>query len=292
MNEQMTLADLQNIKTVMMQVTPEMARQWLANNHGNRNFSYENITKYAADMKSGAWKINGEGIRFRADGTLVDGQHRLKAILAANVPVWMSVTTGIPTEEATLYDRGRPRSTTNTLVMMGLDPQVVGSKGVAVAKLYLYMTTANKNLSDDQIKGFLLENAANMLTALNLTKGFSRLNMKNATVNTAVFSALKAGEDIHKLEQFVNIVRTGMYSGDKAETAAIIIRNDLISKKIYTGAGANRCSSVRKVEKAIYDFCRGYPRKITYANYNGGSYSFPEAEEKESAAGADGKAGR
>lgn len=281
MNEQMTLADLQNIKTTMMQVTPEMARQWLATNRDNRKLSQRNITKFAADMKAGTWKINGEGIRFRADGSLADGQHRLRAILAANVPVWMSVTTGVPEEEATLYDRGRPRSTTNSLTMMGLDPCLVNRNGVAIAKLYLDMTQNNNSFSDNQIKEFLMENEQAILSALNLAKVCNKISMKNATVSTALFAALKAGEDIHKLERFVCILSTGIYSGNDSETAAIICRNDLISKKIYTGSGAARKFSVRKIEKAIYDFCRGYPRKVTYANYNDKSYSFPVKERKE-----------
>lgn len=54
------------------------------------------ITSYANDMVRGRWAINHQGIAFDERGRLQDGQHRLWAIIRADIPVTMMVTTGLP----------------------------------------------------------------------------------------------------------------------------------------------------------------------------------------------------
>lgn len=54
------------------------------------------VHRYAADMRAGKWALNGEAILFDEDGNLIDGQHRLWAVMKAGIPVHMMITTGVP----------------------------------------------------------------------------------------------------------------------------------------------------------------------------------------------------
>lgn len=54
------------------------------------------VMRYANDMKSGNWTINGESISFDEKGNLINGQHRLWAVVSANVEVMLMITTGLP----------------------------------------------------------------------------------------------------------------------------------------------------------------------------------------------------
>lgn len=105
-----------------MLVTPEIARAWLARNTDNRNLRDGLVRQLAADMKNGAWMPNHQGVAIRADGTLLDGQHRLSAIVMSGVSVWMLVFTNMPVSvegvKGTMMDsidRGAPQSVADVL---------------------------------------------------------------------------------------------------------------------------------------------------------------------------------
>lgn len=100
-------------------VTPDMARDWLTSNHVNRNLKNGRVTQYARAMANGQWTLSNDAICIDTEGTLLNGQHRLNAVIQADVTVPMLVMTGVATEHMRHMDRGVPRSTSDTLRMMG-----------------------------------------------------------------------------------------------------------------------------------------------------------------------------
>lgn len=86
-------------------ITPKMAEEYLKHNKINRTLKDKRVTSYANDMKDGAWQLNGEAIRFNKSGDLIDGQHRLNAIIRANKPIQTVVMRGI-NDTVSVYDRG------------------------------------------------------------------------------------------------------------------------------------------------------------------------------------------
>ncbi len=99
------------MKTKVMQVTPDQARAWLARNHeSNRKIEQDRVDSYADDMRQGRWTLTHQGIAFDKRERLIDGQHRLAAVVAFGKSVPMLVCWN---DEATLddpIDRARPRS--------------------------------------------------------------------------------------------------------------------------------------------------------------------------------------
>jgi hypothetical protein len=77
-------------------VTPATAEQWLTKNTANRKVRRARVDRYARDMLTGSFLENGASICFAADGTLLDGQHRLMAVVQAGVSVWMLVVRDLP----------------------------------------------------------------------------------------------------------------------------------------------------------------------------------------------------
>ena len=91
-------------------ITPELAEQYLTKNTNNyRSMSNSVVNAYATDMKTGNWKFNGDSIKFNKSGILVDGQHRLAAIVKSGVPIQMMVITEIEDDIAT-FDIGKIRT--------------------------------------------------------------------------------------------------------------------------------------------------------------------------------------
>lgn len=100
-------------------VTPQMAHEWLGYNTHNRRLRERVVNAYAADMAAGAWQWNGESIKFATDGTLLDGQHRLAAIVKADVTVPMLVVRGLPNETQDTVDGGISRKFADVLQLRG-----------------------------------------------------------------------------------------------------------------------------------------------------------------------------
>lgn len=79
-------------------VTPELAESWLARNTANRRMRRATAEAYARDMESGDWRENGDAICFAVDGTLLDGQHRLTAVVLSGISVPLLIVRDLPRE--------------------------------------------------------------------------------------------------------------------------------------------------------------------------------------------------
>lgn len=92
-----------SIQATIRKVTPQWAaevldrtsRQIAEGKLKQRRVSNVTVLKYAADMQSGDWAITGQGISFDDEGKLIDGQHRLMAVVRAGKSINMLVTTGL-----------------------------------------------------------------------------------------------------------------------------------------------------------------------------------------------------
>lgn len=77
------------IEVSKMTVTPEMASSIIEQSDlkfKNRKTRRVQVDAYAKDMVNGVWKTNGESIKFRKDGALIDGRHRMMAVAKAGIP--------------------------------------------------------------------------------------------------------------------------------------------------------------------------------------------------------------
>jgi hypothetical protein len=113
---------LANVISVWIEVTPDMAHRWLKTNFRNRPVTPDTVLSYARDMALGRWQPTHQGIAFNDRDELIDGQHRLIAVIKCGLTVRMMVTFGLPSEiegaEVTTMDcvdRGRTRSVADQL---------------------------------------------------------------------------------------------------------------------------------------------------------------------------------
>jgi hypothetical protein len=92
-----------------MLVTPEMAAAWLTANTANRAVRRSHAVSLARLMRAGEWRLTHQGVAFDRSGHLIDGQHRLLAIVEAGVPVEILVFVDCPDDTFGALDRGLKR---------------------------------------------------------------------------------------------------------------------------------------------------------------------------------------
>lgn len=101
----------------LQSVTPDMAAALLANNGHNRKLNANRVQGLVAAMRSGEWRLNGETIIVSDTGKLMDGQHRLKAVMAFGQPVQLLVAYGANEDAFHTIDTGKGRSPGDILSM-------------------------------------------------------------------------------------------------------------------------------------------------------------------------------
>lgn len=115
-------------------ITPEIAVEWIKLNKYNRPISSSVINKYATVMRRGGWKLNGDSFRFDEDGYILDGQHRLYAILESGISIESLVVRGLSREVFTTIDRGNMRKLSDFIALEGYKNSVL----MAAAMKWVY----------------------------------------------------------------------------------------------------------------------------------------------------------
>jgi hypothetical protein len=107
------------MKANLMTITPEWAQKILnEKNAGNRPMNRIHVESLAKEMKRGAWKVNGDTICINED-RLIDGQHRLAAVVLSGVSIQTFVVEGLASDVFDTKDVGKRRSAGDTLGVRG-----------------------------------------------------------------------------------------------------------------------------------------------------------------------------
>lgn len=113
----------------VIDITPDVAKSILETNTRNRTLSAKTVDIYASAMREGAWKFNGETIKISDEGKLIDGQHRLSAVILYGKAIPMAVLRGVPASAFDSLDLGKRRNGGDVLSTLG----VQNSKTIAAA---------------------------------------------------------------------------------------------------------------------------------------------------------------
>lgn len=108
------------MKIETIKVTPKLAAKWLESNmENNRHLRQSYVSQLAGDMKEGRWKETGEAIKFNPMKQLIDGQHRLSAIVMSGCTIELVVCWDVPSDAILAIDTGRSRSASDVLTIKG-----------------------------------------------------------------------------------------------------------------------------------------------------------------------------
>ena len=208
----------------MTTITPPMATLFLANNVSNRKLNQDHIDFLADQMLSGKWQKNGQTIVIADDGTLMDGQHRLNAIIKADIPAELGLCTGVPKTAMPTIDNGKSRTTTDILTMNGwANASLIGSAINLLHKFdHKQMFADHKKMPNAVVMPAIkLMQAKVDLNWLSKTVGKTSRNTRIKPVNlfgAFYLIAAKYGEDV--VIEFSDKINNG---GDYAKSPTIVM---------------------------------------------------------------------
>lgn len=110
-----------NLQAKVETITPDMAREYLKSNSMNRPLNDKTVNFYAQEMRAGNWKLNGEAICFGKNGALLNGQHRLSAIVKSGKEIQTMVVRGCDENAFITYDSGRLRRISDIFSIEGIN---------------------------------------------------------------------------------------------------------------------------------------------------------------------------
>lgn len=220
-------------------VTPELAEQWLGANTRNRKVRKSRVKQYARDMARGAWQFNTQGITFATDGSLIDGQHRLKAVVMADVSVAMVVWFNVPPATRSVIDLVGPRNLADIAELSNIQAAVAqammrglggrGTETMAERKEF-YLRFA------EQIDGAICRFPTHI-------RGVTQANVLAAIARASLH--LNAQD----IEQFCEVLRTGMHTDNPRDATVIKLRDRLLQGG-HAGGGSKSAKDVYSISVA------------------------------------------
>lgn len=134
-------------ETTWENIDPYTARTYLDENDANRAVRNRVVNAYARDMAAGAWYVTGETIKFAKTGELLDGQHRLHAIIDSGTAQRMLVIRGLDPVTKGIIDTGAPRTAGDALKLVGLGSGNPYAVAAAARLLVLWRTDRLRTMS-------------------------------------------------------------------------------------------------------------------------------------------------
>ncbi|MFJ1595642.1 hypothetical protein [Streptomyces sp. NPDC088261] len=128
------------IPTVVV-ITPDMASEILRRNTGNRPVDKSLVTQLVGEIHRGSWQVTHQGIALDgplSSGNLVDGQHRLHAIMKSGKATPALVFENIPPATFSVLDTGKRRSGGDVLALTGERDSTLLS--ATIRHVYLFRT--------------------------------------------------------------------------------------------------------------------------------------------------------
>lgn len=243
----------------VVNVTPAIAARWLKQNGLNRKKSTAHIKRLADKMAQGRWITNGQTISFDIDGKLIDGQHRLEAIVLSGATIEHAVALDVADPKAfTTYDGDAlKRGAAQVAEMMGATH---GRELVASARvIHLYENSKDMEqfaaavgrsgeFSNEQLAEYSLSLSDEYANAYEMIGSFAK-----RTSSRSIFIALVMifdRIDPVATSEFCRKLRTGVFSSEN--DPCLLLRDRLLTESKLKGTKWKRTMAAITIKAFNY----------------------------------------
>jgi len=232
-------------------ITPAIAMDWLDNaNTSNRSVSEAHVQRLARDMASGEWKLTHEGIAFDPSGILIDGQHRLWAVVLSETPVEMHVWRNVTRDALMAIDCGKARTLRDMLWLSGGHGSV-GKNDLAVLRAMLGGFAGPVTLTAAEASQALDKHAAAVRFAV---ETLPKAKWISSAATRAVLARAYYSCDHDLLRDFARMLGTGVVP-DRGAVAVVLLRQFLGEKPGHSRQATHE--RYAKTQRALVAFLKG-----------------------------------
>lgn len=259
------------MKVEIVNVTPVLAAEWLATSVGNPRWANSKnrkvtddrfVIRMAEDMRSGHWYGGNNTIAFDENGHLVDGHHRLSAVIKSGMTIQFVVVWGVSQDGERHIDDNRVRTEKQRT---GASTSALGTAGIHLAMIEGFVRGSTKLSTEQKLRWIDLHPMIHEISRL-VSKTAKPQLLNNAKAAHAFLCAYEYGISTTQLERFATVVSNGFVEDD-GETAAVVVRNFLLSNR---GGNYNTVERVPPlfvdcvIQAGLYDFVNDIPRTKKY----------------------------
>lgn len=246
-----------------VEITPELAKSFLEKNVKNRTIRPQHVTKLARDIERGDYIDTDDPIKFDINGNLIDGQHRLCAIIQADTPVVMRVTYNLEPKAQDVIDTGVRRSATDLLHLHGIPhaPIVNGMSRYLVAEA-MGRGVKGIALTHSQVLELLELHPKMPLYAVGPGRAPNGISSVPLSVINYVGSVLLDRKD--DAEQFMKVMMTGVPSYDGCPVHTLrerVLRLAIVQDKSRRVSHEDQYTLMKVAWNLL---CKGEPNRKIY----------------------------
>lgn len=265
----------ENVSTETIELTPELAADFLANNDGNRKINQRLVNTLAADIANDRWQFNGETIKIAEDGQMNDGQHRCLAVIQAGKPVKTLLVRGVSRHSRFATDMGTARNAGTFLEMAGVEnANTIARVSALLLRRELTGTVSNSHggggmawsnaLTRQKVIDFAYENMEELSTAVGvINDNACRKLSSSANIAFANLLLTRAG-GITKAHDFVEALQSGVNLD--ADSPIYLARERLIRERFEKTATPKRVLEI--IVRAWNSWIQGFRGKRIAVNGN------------------------
>lgn len=232
--------DGQKITIELITVTPKMANEWLKRNEHNRNKKPKQLAKITRSMDLGEFRFAGDPIRFDKRERLIDGQHRLTAIVRSGESQPLLVMFGFDEEIQMHVDQNSVRQAGDQVMMFGPADRG-GNNWASIARLIIRWDAEDliSNIlvpSNAEIVAFCEEHPEQMRRAVTAANAqYRRVGTRKPVVGAVHFFAEEIDPTL--CAQFFRSFATG--EGLNAGDPVFALRDTLLKRRQVAQPGVN-----------------------------------------------------
>lgn len=240
-------------KSELILVDAEMAKKLLSCNYEkNRNIRRNVVNKYKKLLIEKKFLLTHQGVALTKTGRLIDGQHRLMAIIETGIPALLFITTGLSEEAYKATDRGHSRKLTDILRYEGREPT---NEEIAISKMMAANGRPHQILSslEDYEYVVIVDKfiAATDFIKQNMPKRVAGVTV--APVLAAVGAAFFYEKNKDRLRLFLHTLGSGLVDDPQTDSSAILLRDHAV-KNIGKNQANFRTALYLRSQRAVKAF--------------------------------------
>lgn len=116
-----------------LEVNPNVAARLLSTSRGNRPLHSSHLDSLVDAMRNGEWRERADPIKIDEEGRLIDGHHRLTAVIKSGATIRITALYGIAVDAIPVLDCGQSRT---LAYRVGEDKRLVAVVTLALAITY------------------------------------------------------------------------------------------------------------------------------------------------------------